>query len=219
MNKWNSSSDRIVDTYLDIRSDIIAAGYAHEIDWQDGVEFNGVTESQFLREAAWVVLSAGMSEVVVRRKFNELSPIFFEWESASEIIDSREECRRRALKVFNHRPKISAIVSIAEKIKKSGFDKIRDQIAIGGIDYLTTFNYVGPVTCYHLAKNIGLDVVKPDRHLERIALTLGFQSPTMLCQTISDFTGDKLSVVDIVLWRFATLNRDYLKLFRSVAEA
>ena len=219
MNTRCSRLDSIIEAYLDIRSRVIAAGYSREIDWQECISFDEITESQFLREAAWVVLSTGMSEVVVRRKFTELTPIFLDWVSASEIVNSKQECKKRALRIFNHKPKISAIISIAEEINENGFGSVRSRIGDEGVEYLRTFDFVGPVTCYHLAKNIGLDVVKPDRHLKRIAITLNFQNPTSLCKTISDSTGDKISVVDIVLWRFATLNRSYLKLFRSLVEA
>ena len=39
-----------------------------------------------------------------------------------------------------------------------------------GVNYLTTFDQIGPVTAFHLAKNLGLDVVKPDRPLVRMTV-------------------------------------------------
>jgi hypothetical protein len=58
-----------------------------------------------------------------------------------------------------------------------------------------------------------LDVAKPDRHLLRVSKALGFKSPQALCSTISDFTGEKVAVVDLVIWRFATIEQDYLAFF------
>jgi hypothetical protein len=62
------------------------------------------------------------------------------------------------------------------------------------------------VTTYHLAKNLGVDVVKCDRHLMRLAPILGFHSPEEMCAAIGHQVGEPVSVVDIVLWRYCTLH-------------
>ena len=54
-------------------------------------------------------------------------------------------------------------------------------------------------------KNLGFDVVKPDRHLLRLASSLGFDSPEELCAEIAYEFGEPAAVVDIVLWRYCTL--------------
>jgi hypothetical protein len=72
---------------------------------------------------------------------------------------------------------------------------------------------MGPATSHHLAKNIGLDVVKADRHLLRIAEKAGYNCPDELCETISEYVGDKKSVVDVVIWRFAATQSNYLDFF------
>jgi hypothetical protein len=208
--------EQLIATYLNARSVVTNSGFSCEVDWQDSACFDDLSESTFLRESAWVVLSSGMKETVVRKKFIELTPVFFHWRSASEIIRDKSNCHNKALQIFNNEPKINAIYSIARKIDKFGFEKIRTRILKEGISYLMSFDYIGPVTAFHLAKNIGLDVVKPDRHLKRIAEALQFDNPTSLCMLISSITGDKLSVVDIVLWRFATINKGYINLFKSL---
>ena len=55
---------------------------------------------------------------------------------------------------------------------------------------------------------------KPDRHLVRIAGALGARSVDHLCRPLAEFSGDPVSVVDLVLWRFATLRTDYVELMR-----
>ncbi len=86
-----------------------------------------------------------------------------------------------------------------------------------GVDFLKTLDFIGPITCYHLAKNIGLDVVKPDRHLVRITEATKFANPHDLCSLIAEMTGDKITVVDLVLWRYATLNDQYVSIFSVCA--
>jgi hypothetical protein len=48
-------------------------------------------------------------------------------------------------------------------------------------------------------------VVKPDRHLSRICSLWGYATPLQMCETIAAVVGDKVSVIDTVMWRYATL--------------
>ncbi len=90
---------------------------------------------------------------------------------------------------------------------------MRHSVWDDGVDYIAQFPFMGPATSYHFAKNIGLPVAKPDRHLNRIASTVGYSNPHAMCQDIAQFIGDKISVVDLVMWRYATLDKNYLELF------
>jgi thermostable 8-oxoguanine DNA glycosylase len=69
------------------------------------------------------------------------------------------------------------------------------------------------VTVYHLAKNIGLQFAKPDRHLVSISNKAGYQDVQAFCRDISNQVGDSITVVDLVLWRFATLEKNYEMIF------
>jgi hypothetical protein len=205
---------RLVESYLTAREVVISKGYAAEIDWQDTRCLSLLSESEFLEEAAWVVLSTGMRESVIRRYFPKITSAFLNWVSAETIIQNRTSCEATAVKVFNHPRKISAIGSICERIARTEFATFREKIQTEGVDFLQTLDFIGPVTKYHLAKNVGLDVVKPDRHLVRWAKAANFKYPKDLCQAIAEITGDKLSVIDLVLWRYATLDPQYTVLFR-----
>lgn len=206
--------DCLVGIYFRAKQDVLCAGYADEIDWQEDVSFDEVSETEFLREGAWVILSSGMREKIVRNKFKALSRIFFGWESAFRISRERESCVAQALLHFAHVGKIDAIVRMAERVSNEGFDLVRESIRSEGVKYLATFSFIGPITSYHLAKNLGLEIVKPDRHLVRISAAVGYNSPHEMCRVIADVAGEKLSVVDLVLWRFATLFSDYANIFR-----
>jgi hypothetical protein len=70
----------------------------------------------------------------------------------------------------------------------------------------------------HLAKNLGLPVAKPDRHLVRIAGAAGYPNVDALCKDISEITQHPPSVVDVVLWRFATIQPSYLDSFTLAAQ-
>lgn len=204
---------KLVNFYLKAKEAIIKEGFAEEIDWQNDIQFSQITESYFLEEAAWVVLSSGMKESVIRKKFPAISVAFYHWRSSIRIVKNKEKCRMRALMVFRHEQKINAIINIANKISKNGFDSLKICIQNEGIRYIQTMPYMGPATSYHLAKNIGFDVAKPDRHLLRIATITGYNNPQNLCKDISTSVGDRISVVDLVMWRFATLNPNYIEYF------
>jgi hypothetical protein len=77
--------DLIINTYLEARLTVIESGYAPEVDWQENVSFEKLDECTFLRECAWVILSSGMKEKIIRHKFIELTPIFFDWISSAKI--------------------------------------------------------------------------------------------------------------------------------------
>lgn len=198
--------------YLVLKERVVDAGYGDEVDWHAELEFESTTEEEFLREAAWVVLTSGFRESIVRDCFGGVSAAFLDWRSASRIAACRDRCEGRALKVFGNTRKIRAIGSIVGQVAEDGYEKVKNGVRRGGVTYLRRFPFIGPVTSYHLAKNIGLEVVKPDRHLVRLAEAMGCGSPGELCSTVAKVVGDSVGVVDLVFWRYATLDRDYREL-------
>jgi hypothetical protein len=204
----------LTNKYYEIKEIIYGLGYIKESEWQNKINFDTLIETEFLKECAWVILSTGMKETIIRKYFPNLSNVFYNWESSNLISNNKTVCKKKALRIFNHKQKISAIINISTIVQKEGFHNIKNKICEGGIDYLKSFYFIGPITCYHLAKNIGLDVVKPDRHLVRIAKALKYKDPFTMCSELSKMTGDKLSVVDIILWRYASINKNYLESFQ-----
>ena len=191
--------------YLIAKERVIHAGFADEIDWQQQVSLEAIDEHTFLRESAWVILCTGFRESILRRRFSAISHAFLGWRSADLIVSHRQKCRRSAMEVFRNERKIDAILAGAERVALLGFDRVREKIESHGVEFLQEFPFIGPVTACHLAKNIGVSIVKPDRHLVRVALKAGYDSPAQMCQAISEVVGDPLAVIDIVIWRTATL--------------
>lgn len=205
----NIDKTKLLPLYSTIKSIVIESGYYYEIEWQKKINVNIINENYFIREAAWVILSSGMKEQIIRKLFLRISEAFFNW-SLDDIIPNISNCRKNALKIFKHKKKIDAIIYIIKYVKNNGFEKVKNSIKEGEIDYISTFPYMGPATSYHFAKNLGIDVVKPDRHLLRISKKLGFKSPYDFCSEISHQSGDKISVIDLIFWRFANMNKNYL---------
>lgn len=210
---------KLASAYLTMKEHVIRMGYSHEIDWQDARSLSLLSEREFLAEGAWVILSSGMRERVVARRYPLVSEAFKDWDSAESIALDRWECEHRALRAFNNPGKIGAIGALCAKVHSCGFRRVVQRIRTEGVAYLTTFDFIGPITGFHLAKNIGVDVVKPDRHLVRMATSAGYSCPEELCSAITGITGEKVSVVDLVLWRYATLDPRYTRLIPRISEA
>ncbi|SRR5579871_1365872 len=182
-----------------------AAGFGWEADWQRSRVFGDFSERDLLRETAWVIMCSGFRESTVRCCFGYISLCFCDWESAREIARHRRACIDTAAARFQNYRKLNAIVNVADTICEAGFSRLQSRIHREPIVELQQFPFVGPTTSWHLAKNLGLNVAKNDRHLAKFAEQYGFSSAHTLCQVIADMTGEPKSVVDIVLWRFATL--------------
>jgi hypothetical protein len=146
-------------------------------------------------------------------KFSGIGEAFFEWSSTEAIVRHRDQCVSSALVLFGHKRKIEAIAQCARIIYEKGFESLRKELTSDPIAALQQFPYIGPATSYHVAKNIGFPVAKPDRHLCRFAELSGYQNPSDLCKALAEYIGDPIAVVDIVLWRFATLRHDYMTSF------
>lgn len=209
-------NDELKIKYEFVKSIVIDEGFHDEIIWQSELVFDNIDESKFLREIAWVILTCGMKESIIRRRFEDLSYCFYDWVSAQRIVKNKQECASKALKIFNNPAKISAIVNAATIIEKKGFSKLKQNIQQHQIQGLQQFDFIGPVTAFHLAKNIGLPVAKPDRHLIRIAEHENYSDVQKFCSDIAMMSGDPISVVDIVFWRFATIESDYLNVLSSL---
>jgi hypothetical protein len=210
-NVANPEQVRATLAYLQARSVVLRAGYAWEVDWQECVADRPFSETDFLREAAWVILSSGMRASVVRSRFSHITDAFLEWRSASEILAMADECRSRALQVFRHPSKIDAILSACHHADRVGVATVRAELVRSGPQSLQVIPFIGPITSQHLAKNLGFPTAKADRHLVRIASALGYSDVNQLCADVSSLTEHPSAVVDLVFWRFATLQPSYLR--------
>src|SRR5262249_18700377 len=143
---------------------IATAGLLHEVARQREADLKSLSESALLREAAWVVLCSGFRESVVRRIFDHISLCFCDWDSAASIVESFPACQLAAKASFRATAKLMAMVEIARRVDAVGFECLKPALVAEPIKTLRQFPYIGPVTVWHLAKNLGLDASKPDRH-------------------------------------------------------
>lgn len=197
------STDELVRVYLRAKRLVVDCGYAHEVAWQSAAA-EPLTPRRFVSEAAWVVLSTGMSESVVSRIFPRLASAFGDFDPDWLAVNG-PAARDRTLCVFGHERKIDSILRIADTARRLGADGLRHRM-LDPEPFLLQLPYIGPVTWRHLAKNLGSPLAKADRHLVRFATATRRQSVDELCMEISSWLGDPIPVVDVVLWRWSVLH-------------
>jgi hypothetical protein len=198
------TTEEIVRAYLAAKRAVIDQGFAHEIAWQSCGGPASRDPVEFVREAAWVVLSAGMSESVLRGIFDRLTAAMYGFDPA-KLSGHRGQARVAALAVFGHERKIDAVLEIADVVSRIGSEGLCAALVSAPEQFLRSLPYIGPVTWRHLAKNIGIPVAKPDRHLTRLARATARQSADELCAEIGAWLGEPVPVVDLVLWRWSVL--------------
>lgn len=158
------------------------AGYSGAIRWSENIR-PPVNANAFASEAIYVICNSGMSNKVA-------VPIF-------------ERCMRalrqgRSAKTeFGHPGKAEAIDEIWRR-RRSLFRKYHEAEDL--IAFCETLPWIGGVTRYHLGKNLGADVAKPDVHLNRLAAPSG-ETAQQLCDRLAKETGYRAATIDLILWR------------------
>lgn len=158
------------------------AGYGAAIRWSENVE-PPANAKQFAAEAIYVICNSGMKNSVA-------VPIF---ERCMLALEAGHSCKS----VYGHPGKSTAIDYIWQHriMLFRRYNKAVDKIAA-----CADLPWIGPVTKYHLAKNFGADVAKPDVHIERLAKASGVTSQA-LCEQLSLVSGYRTATVDLILWR------------------
>lgn len=186
----------VIQFFIDAEDKVYKAGFEKEIKWVSEIPpFEKQTYENFFGEYVWVVLNAGMREQVARK-------IYYRFlDGINYDVDIPE---KSALLLIGHEGKREAIrrCSLEGRTWFSGLKKAPDKI-----EYLQTLPWIGKITKYHLARNLGIDVVKPDRHLIRLAKRFGYADPTLMCIDIKEvFRQTKLGTIDLILWRYCNLH-------------
>jgi hypothetical protein len=104
---------------------------------------------------------------------------------------------RSAKTVYGHPGKSAAIDEIWRK-RRSLIREFRATDDV--IAFCARLPWLGPITKFHLAKNLGVDVAKPDVHLNRLAKLEGVTAQE-LCERLASETGYRAATIDLILWR------------------
>ena len=189
-------------TFYDFAKSVcISEGFEQEILMVEERKFDQINSTYFFREYAWVVISSGISNKAATSVFHKLM-------------------ETRNIDVVKHPGKNKALKKAERDYLEWFFHLQKCKTDEKKIEYIQTLPYMGPATSYHLARNLGIDCAKPDRHLERIAWIFGYAEyigynlvckVQDMCTTISKETGDRVGTVDIILWRYSVIHPQEIK--------
>jgi hypothetical protein len=169
--------------FHEILADLCDAGFGEaDVEWSEN---RGPPESAegFALETAFVICNSGMQNRIAAAIYQRVRDALLTGGSAGDV--------------FGHEGKANAIDSIwRNRIElMEGYGRAVDKVG-----FCRSLPWIGGITCYHLAKNFGAQVAKPDVHMQRLAARHGTDSQT-LCETISARVGLSVGTVDVVLWR------------------
>ena len=144
------------------------------------------TPDRFAIEAIFVICNSGMKNTVAKMIFDRCMQALL--------------CEQPVIEVFKHKGKAAAIEAIwaDRKVLLSMFLGCTDDAA--RLEMLEALPWIGSITKYHLAKNFGMDVAKPDVHLQRLADREGCTAQA-LCERLAAEVGLRAATVDVLLWR------------------
>jgi len=179
--------------FWELEKRLVKEGYAQELTWALDLKLcdNPVI---FFWEYTWVVINSGMKNQVAEKIHREVQMAVIEGMPVS--------------RAFNNKKKVEAIDRM-RVLLRSTFDEFQgcedDEQRLAMLNQLP---FIGPITKYHLAKNLGMtSICKPDRHLQRLAQKHGEgTTPQKMCEQLAD-CDPRITVayVDQVLWRAANL--------------
>ena len=182
--------------------------YQKELDQISSVKFEDLHPVHFFREVCWVIHATGFSAKAVGKFFERLMTAY------GDFIDLAQEDKNtvieRVRKVVNNPPKIIAVHQMAKNLTLGlgtvGWEEYKNQ-NLSSPDLLKKLPYIGKITCFHLARNIGLlECVKPDLHLVRLAKHWGYKDCLSMCEDIQkqheETSGEKLplGIIDLAIW-------------------
>jgi hypothetical protein len=168
--------------FAELVAAVRAAGYGDDITWSEACALPK-DATAFACEAVFVICNSGMHHRVARGIYERVIKSLVAGESARTAF--RHDGKAAAIdRIWAERDSMFAGLIVAE-------DKV---------EYCASLPWIGAITKYHLAKNFGVDVAKPDVHLKRLADREGC-TPQALCDRLAAASGLKARTVDVVLWR------------------
>ena len=180
--------------------------HAHRVSVLRSLYPDQVDAGFFFRHYAPVVLAAGYSWRNLETLSPRLNKAFIEYDYQA-IAKNPVSVFQSALEVFNHKGKVGAIVSMAERLASDDWAGLKAKLTgPNHLEEIDALPWIGAITKYHLARNIGLDYEKPDRRMCEIAGEFGYTDDTpgvfSMVRAIQEYSGERPGVIDLILWRY-----------------
>lgn len=163
-----------------------------DVAWQENAA-RPDTPEELAIDAAYVILNSGMAFRVTSGLWPKIRDAIMAGKPADQIPFGHVGKRQAMRSIWCRRVDLFAeLQSVPDAALPSWCERLP---------------WIGPTTCYHLAKNWGAQVAKPDVWLVRAALRTG-ETPQQFCERIAALSGLKVPTVDLIVW--AALSQRWL---------
>lgn len=155
-----------------------------------------LTPEEFAEELIYVILASGFSQKTAKKKYIEI---------ANYLKTTSEPNIEGLLQIFNNKMKMGAILKIwknKEIIKNRYYELQTDE---DKLDYLETLPFIGKITRNHIGRNLGINVVKYDIWIVRLANGLNYKSCDDMFADVQKETNLPLGYIDVILWKSCQL--------------
>jgi hypothetical protein len=174
---------------------IIAEGYEDEIKYVQNRFFKDIAVDEFAEEATFVLLiSSGLKEQVARKNYDAFMNCKNNRPSEDPYPLIHNRRQREAIRnIWTNK------ASILQQIKDQPTDADK-------IEFLNTLPQIGKIMKYHFARNLGIDTIKPDLWMDRLAEIFDFKNPFEMCEAIRKQRPElRIGTIDVILWRYCNL--------------
>jgi hypothetical protein len=161
-----------------------------------------------LSEYTFVVSAAGFRESTVKGRFHRLSVAMGGFDPARLKEMSSGQIESLYIEhMLRNKAKARAVSNVIGRYSGRTWelnDLMHRLETTQDVDVLKTLPYIGDALKYHLARNLGLDVAKPDVHMLRLAPAFGFAADNAgvqaMCEYVARNRKERAGAVDFVLW-------------------
>jgi hypothetical protein len=170
-------------------------GYQWEIDLVQNRTFDQMTVTKFRDEYTFCCMhSSGLANNTVTKNL-ELFDAALKRMDTDPFAKLPNKFLREAVREIWSRPSFYFNQILACKTDRERIKVIRSLPRMGG-----------DASGWHLARNLGIDCVKPDRWMWRITTKYGYESPLDLALFIQKHRPEyRIGTVDVIFWRYCIL--------------
>ncbi len=165
--------------------------------WVRKVSPNAISPQHFFKEYVWVVYACNFEVDILEQHRNALYRAYGNY----RVLDvTRKDA---VLAIIHNIPKWNAVLETARKMQYISWRDFKEAY-LSSIDSMTALKFIKDVTKFHLARNLGFDVAKPDRWMKRIAQRFECESVKQMCQYLSKKHNLQVKEIDLILWKYAS---------------
>ncbi len=165
--------------------------------WVRTIDPDVIKPQVFFKEYIWVVYACNFEVAILEQRRKNL------YQAYGHYRILKEDKKDAVLAVIHNIPKWNAVLDTARKMQLLGWHDFKDAY-LSSINSMTALKFIKDVIKFHLARNLGFDVAKPDRWMTRIADYFDYDSVKQMCQYLSEKYGLPVKEVDLILWKYAS---------------